>query len=490
MYDSIVATIPKMPGLPDRAQTINVLTRVLDGRLYDNLRYQFSDEYSSGNEYIPLKHRKPSVRYNICRMVVEDSVSMLFGEGRFPTIDCKDGPTKDLIASLIDESNMAEIMIDAATRGSVGSVAIGMRILKGRVFWQAMPTMALTPAWDPDEPDRLLSVTELYQVKGKDMQAAYHLTDDQAALTYWFKRVWDFAAETWFLPLSTEDLSLNKPYLIDAARTVRHELGFCPLYWVRNLPGGDQIDGGCTFASAIETQVEIEYRLSQGGRALQYASDPLMMIREPAGSEGGEMVRSASNAIIVGADGDAKMLEIDGAASAAVVEFCRALRDIALETMHGNRANPDKMAGATSGRAHEMMASALIGLVDKLRLSYGRCVLRLLQMVVMANKKLPLRLEDADVEAGALTNKRLKLQWGPYFVATISDKQMMSATLGQLKAAGLISRESAVEQVCDYEEIQDAKTELAQIDADIAAQDARLAKQAGIQFKASATEMS
>ena len=46
---------------------------------------------------------------------------------------------------------------------------------------------------------------------------------------------------------------LPEPAVEDAARTVRHGLGFVPIVWIRNLPGGDEIDGACTFRPAIVT---------------------------------------------------------------------------------------------------------------------------------------------------------------------------------------------------------------------------------------------
>nr|WP_321985344.1 phage portal protein [uncultured Lichenicoccus sp.] len=490
MLDSIVKTIPKPPGLSERAQRLDLLAKVLDGALYDSLQYEFGDEQNGTGEYVPLKQRKPSIRYNLCRMVVEDSVSMLFGEGRFPTIDCADDRTKATIKDIIDESNLTEVMVDAATRGSVGSVAIFLRVLKGRVFWQAMPTLALTPVWDPEEPDSLKSITERYQVKGSDLAAqGYEIPEEQGTQTYWFQRIWDSLSETWFLPLSLDDERDGKPQLVDKDRTVQHGLGFVPAVWIRNLPGGDDIDGACTFALGIETQIEIEYRLSQGGRALHYASDPLMMIREPAGDPDGDMVRSASNAIIVSKDGDAKMLEINGASTSAIIDYSRALRDLALETMHGNRSTPEKLAAAQSGRAMELLYQPLINLVDKLRHSYGRGVQRLLRMVVLANARSPLKAYDEPIARGTLSTKnRLTLVWGPYFPATIHDKQLMGQTLGGLKRDGLISRETAVERVVEFEDVADIKAEMARIQADIAAQDARLATQPGVQFKANAQE--
>jgi len=489
MFDTIAKTIGGPSGLPERAARITVLTKVLEGKFYDKLLHEFEKEEDSAGEYIPLQHRKPSVRYNLCRMVVEDSVAMLFGEDRFPVVHSDDENTRERLSDIFDESNFSENMIDAAMRGSVGSVAILMRVLGGRVFWQPMSTICLTPEWNPEEPDKLLRVTERYQVRGEVLRGlGYLISDDDVSVSFWFQRIWDSNAETWFSPLKVEDLNNGKKFEPDAERSAQHDLGFCPVYWVRNLPGGDEIDGACTFEAAIETQIEIEYRLSQGGRALKYASDPLMMIKDPARGDGGDMVRSASNAIMVGENGDAKMLEIDGASTTAVIEFCRVLREMAIEAIHGNRTSPEKLAAAQSGRAMELLHQSLINLTDRLRHSYGRAVLGLAQMVIAANAKIELTAHGEKIARGSLKRQRLKLQWGPYFAATIHDEQMMTETLGSLKRNGLISRETAVERVADFEDIPDVQEEVKRILADQALEDKRLAAQPGVGVKAGFSE--
>ncbi len=60
------------------------MRRVLDGTLYDALPFEFHDERTASGEYIPLRRRRPSVRYALARVVVEDSVALLFSEGHFP----------------------------------------------------------------------------------------------------------------------------------------------------------------------------------------------------------------------------------------------------------------------------------------------------------------------------------------------------------------------------------------------------------------------
>ena len=110
--------------------------------------------------------------------------------------------------------------------------------------------------------------------------------------------------------------------LVDEGRSVLHGLGFVPVVWIKNLPGGVGPDGACTFRAAVETGIEIDYQLSQAGRGLKYSSDPTLLIKEPAGLEG-ELVRGAGNALVVSEKGDARLLEIGGTAAGAVLDYVR-----------------------------------------------------------------------------------------------------------------------------------------------------------------------
>src|SRR6185437_5581811 len=173
---------------------------------------------------------------------------------------------------------------------------------------------------------------------------------------------------------------------IDEARTVHHGLGFVPLVWVRNLPGpsatGDANDGACTFRAAIETQIDIDYQLSQAGRGLKYSSDPTLLIKEPATSDS-EIIKGAGNALVVSEKGDARLLEIGGTASSAVIEYVRTLRELALESIHGSRASPERLTAAQSGRALELLNQGLIWLADNMRTSYGEAgLLPLARLIV------------------------------------------------------------------------------------------------------------
>lgn len=466
MFETICDLIPRDSAYPPRARALDILSRVLNGTLYDALPYQFHDERSAGGEYIPLRQRRPSVRYALCRVVVEDSVALLFSEGHFPTVDCADEGLRAILADLLAETRLNEVMIDAAIRGAIGSVAILMRVLQGRVYFQVIDTTYLTPQWDPQAPDRLQRVVESYKVPGAVLAGqGYEISEPEAQ--YWFCRSWDDEAETWFIPWPAS--AANPSPLVDEARSVRHRLGFVPIVWVKNLPGpsasGDPIDGASTFRAAVETSIEIDYQLSQAGRGLKYSSDPTLLIKEPASTDS-EIVKGAGNALVVSEKGDAKLLEIGGTASAAVIEYVRTLRELALESVHGNRANADRLSAAQSGRALELMNQGLIWLADNLRISYGQgALLGLVRMVLAASRRY--RLCIGGREVGSLDPMaRLSLKWPRWYPLSADDRQKDALTLATLAGSGQISRETAVKSIADTYDIVDVPAELRRIAED------------------------
>jgi len=338
MFQTICDLIPWDADASPRARRLELMRRVLDGTLYDALPYEFHDERSPSGEYIPLRRRQPSVRYALARVVVEDSVALLFSEGHFPAVASPDAAVRDALQAVARDCRLNQVMTEAAIRGSVGSCCLLLRVLQGRVFVDVLDTTWLTPVWQADAPDVLASVTERYKVPGRELLAlGYDVADSGAA--YWFQRRWDAQDETWFVPQAG---GAARAPTVDAVRSVRHGLGFVPLVWIRNLPGGVAPDGACTFRSAVETGIEIDYQLSQAGRGLKYSSDPTLLIKEPAGLEG-ELVRGAGNALVVSEKGDARLLEIGGTAAGAVLDYVRVLRDLALEGVHGNRADSSRL---------------------------------------------------------------------------------------------------------------------------------------------------
>ncbi len=479
LQDSMVLTDN---DYPQRRASIIARQRVLDGEQYDHLGYPFSVEKGASDEYIPLDKRRPSVRSGWCRTVVDDSVSMLFGQGRWPSPSApseagQESPTVAALKAMIERTSMAATMVEAATVGSVGSVAILFRVLKNKPFFVVFSTAYLAPIWRQDDPDALLQVTERRKVKRADLIAAGYSGLDERVDTWWFQRVWTDAEEVWYRPWPVTEQSQPQR---DETRSAVHGLGLVPMVWVRNLPGGVSPDGACTFLPALDTEIEADYLLSQGGRGLKYSSDPTLLIKEPAGPDSvPARIGGSASALILSGEGDAKLLEISGAATGAVIEFTGALHKCAMGAMHGDGSDRDKMSTAQSGRAMELMKQPLVWLTSRLRMSYGDgALLQLLRMVCVASAKIKGGVLCGDKAETALDATGLTLVWPPFFHPTYDDKQAEAAAVSMLTGAALMSRRQAVTTVGESYDLADIDAELAEIAADEAAETVLLANRA------------
>ena len=453
MFDTLCDLVPRDPDYPDRVRKLTILNRVLDGSLYDPLPYRFHEERTESGDYIPLRQRRPSVRYPLCRTVVEDSVSLLFSEGHFPTIESPDRTARSVLGQIAKETRLNLVMIDAAMRGATGSVALLMRVLRGRIFIEVLDTLYLTPVWDTMEPDTLIRVDERYKVPGHELIQNGYALDDPDGL-YWFTRSWDKDGEIWFDPVPVGAPAVPG---VDDLRSVTHKFGTVPIVWIKNLPGrsttGDKADGACTFSAAMHSQVEIDYQLSQVGRGLKYSSDPTLLLKDPALPDG-ELIKGAGNALIVSEKGDARLLEIGGTAAAAVIDYVRTLRELALESIHGNRSSPDKVVAAQSGRALELLNQGLIWLADNLRTSYGEVgLLQLVRLIVRASNIYPIVVFGEPIEP-LDQSASLSLKWPRWYPTTADDRQKDVQSLTSLVVAGCISREIAARAIASCYDIE------------------------------------
>src|SRR5271155_5161783 len=120
---------------PDRVFELEMYKRVLEGDMYDIIPYPFfkamPNNLGSSREQLPISQRRPSVRYRLAKVVTDNSVSLLFGEGRFPIIDCKDERTKEILNEIVISRHLNETMIDCATKGSVGSAVLFIKVIRG-----------------------------------------------------------------------------------------------------------------------------------------------------------------------------------------------------------------------------------------------------------------------------------------------------------------------------------------------------------------------
>jgi hypothetical protein len=448
----------------DRYKRLDIYERVLDGSIYDKLQPFYREYQSAGGSYIPLAQRRPSVKYKLARIIVNDSVAMLFGEGHFPMVSCADTEhqaTTQLLQEITQKSNLRLAMLEAAKKGSVGSVCVIVKVVKGHFLFEVLASKCLTPVFDQEDQNILVSLKEKYCISGKLLKQRGY--DVKPELSYYVCREWTTTEEIYYepYPVSKDNDSKFKPS-VDKNKSTDHNLGFVPAVWIKNLPDHDgDVDGQCTFDDAIDIGIEIDYQLSQHGRLLKYNSDPTLVVKDPNRLEGEQLVKGM-NALMVGQDGDAKYLQLDNAATTAVMEYVRTLRTLALETVRGDRSNPEKLLAGHSGKALQMLNKPLISLVDEMRLTYGEIGLLTIyrmMLTMIKDSNVDIDLGENKLDAGNC-EEHLLLKWPPFYAATDQDKSEMANTLKTLTDSGNLSHETAVKSIADLYDITDLDEEM------------------------------
>ncbi|NVN44961.1 phage portal protein [Asaia siamensis] len=430
------------PGASARTRRLLALQKVLAGAQYDALPYPFASERSGAGEYIPLSQRRPSVRTNLCRTVVDEAVSLLFGNTHWPLAVASHESTSKAMNAFAFETDLPAFMMQVATCGAVGSVAIWVEILGSRPRFSLLETAFLTPDWD--QYGALLTVTERYLVSGADLRASgYAVASDALSSRFWWQRRWTRTGMDVFVPVPAGEEGGD---VLDEKRSSIHDLGFVPLVWIRN-PGAlsaTEPDGECSFEKAIDTVIEADYLLSQAGRGLKYGSDPTLVLKTPEILEGVARQGGAASALTLPPEGDAKLLEINGAAAGAVLAHYRELRQLVLEQLHGNRTHGDRLGAPQSGRAMELMCQPLIWMADRLRGTYGDGgILPLYRMLCRFSAIMPDGLMIGGQVLRDLDPAGLSLHWPAWFAADEAELLPMAKGLGEAVNAGLLSQETA-----------------------------------------------
>lgn len=505
MLQTLAKTSPKSPPLEydcdydERCFWYDLYARVYEGKFYDHLQYGFHEETVTKNIHkfdpetrstinaektkrISLLSRRPAAQVNLAKIVVNDSTSLLFDDNHFPVFKLEEEKVQEFINDIFENTKFKNVMLKAAIIGSLGSSAIWLRIIKNKIHLKPLKTEYLTPEFDPEDPDVLIRMCEKYKISAKEVRALGYKADEKEAGPYWFCREWTATEEIYYVPWKVIDektlIAEGKQYTPtkDESKSSAHVFGFVPFLWIKNLPtlNEDDLDGECTFSSIIPNIIEIDYQLSQLGRGLKYSAEPMLLIKsdEPIA---GTVDKSKGNALCLDAEGDAKMLEIKGDFAEVVIKYCETLRKLSLEVVGANRIDPEKLKNAQSGKAIELMNQSLVWLTSKLRLSYGEALVSLIRMIIRATETYPIQIGKNKYKNVEMP-KDLNLIWPPYFLPTSLEKQADANTLATLKENGLISTETAVNNLATNYDVIEADDELNKINKEQEENDSREAE--------------
>lgn len=449
-----------------REKKLLILHKFYDGSIYDNLSpfYQEFSGFGSG-QYIPLARRRPSVKYNICKIISDESIAMLFGEGHFPIVRCEDENTEKFLQYITRKINLPEYMINSARYGCVGSVCIAIKVLEKKIFLEIIQTKNSYPYFNIKNPDQLIKVEQKKAIDGNTLVSyGYNIKKEELNDFFYVKREWTETEEIFYMPyLCSSDKDQDFKPTKDIERSSVHNFGFVPIIWIKNITSC-HIDGHSTFGDITDIQIEIDYQLSQNGRLLKYNSDPTLVVKNPTSLEGNQLMKGIG-ILSLDEKGDAYYAEMSGKSTQAVMDYVKQLREYAIEVCRGNRTSPDKIQNAQSGKALEMLNMPLIGLVGEMRLTYGGALLKIYEMIL---KIYMLGIYDMDIGPDEPTSADadLTLDWPDWYPQSSMEKLQEAQALTTYKAAGLLSIETAINNIADEYNILDTDQEINQIDED------------------------
>ncbi len=440
---------------------------------------------------LPLKFRRPSSPYALAKVIVDRFTGLLFSERRHPQIRCEgDDDTEDFMAALAEAGRLWPMMILARTYGgAMGSVALGFQFVNGKPVFEVHDPRWIIPDFKDRLELKLRSIEKRYQypVEKKDEQGRWVETP------YWYRRTIDENSDVLFEPVEVPEDG-SEPDWKEQAR-VDHQLGFCPVVWIQNLPVQDSVDGDPDCHGIYDVIESIDTLISQGNRGIIANCDPTTVISSDA--QMSEVAKGSSNAIKVPAGSTVTYLELQGSGPKTAFEAADKLRAYALEVAQCVLDHPD-VANRTATEI-ERVYSSMLAKADILREQYGqRGVLVVMDMAVQAARKLVPRSSNGSIQRQTIVlpprlepqengeppkpvprklgpgNASVELQWGAYFPPSLADTAAAVTAAAKAKDSGLIDREHAANFVASDFRVEKVPEMLAKIEKEKQEEQARV----------------
>jgi hypothetical protein len=419
--------------------------------------------------YIPLRQRRPSSPYRLPRVIVKAFTTMLFGEGRFPRFHVEgDSDTEDYSHALQKALKLPTKMIRARNLGGAcGAVGLSWGFLEGRPRCQVHNARDLfVHEWQDREECIPRHVTELYKSEKEEWDGSKrrYVTN-----IYLNRRDWTPNVDIVFQPMKLEAGKDQTNWTPDLAKSSKHDDGEIHFTWIQNQPDSNP-DSVPDYEGLYENFDTLDVILSVIVRGATLNLDPTLVLKMDPDMINAMGVRKGSeNALVVGEEGDAMYMELDGKSIDAGISLFNAKRKAILEVAQCVLPNPDEItANGTSSVAMKLLYQPMLGQLDVLREQYADGMTRMLSaMIAIARATtrgtitifneqnepqevqrqilLPQKvteedkLDDEGTPTGEKTTKKedrnpgdgedIEAQWGPYFPPTPNDQSVTATTL-------------------------------------------------------------
>lgn len=446
-----------------RFKKLDLFDKYYHSTQYDD-KQPWSRSRNDDGTYVPIKDRKPSVIYNIPKLLIERAASKLCGQRAFPKVTIPEDPlTEELVGLLMKASKFKTKAMDFGTHMlKSGAVFVKFAYINGTPKVDVYNPKHCFPIFN-ESTDQLDAIRIQYKFKDQNAQAKFK------------KDVWK-----WF----RLDITKNQEVIYDSpeikqgaessdpefeiVEVIDHNLGFVPGEWIVNGEVSGSIDGEAIIEDILPISDAINYQLSQSDQAIMYTQDPQLVFKGMSSEETDDFIRSSTKAWNLGREGEAAFLEIGGSGLEIGKDHEKRLNQKAQDLAKVVILDPERMAGvAQSGRAMEIMHGPFVDLVHEIRPwlgDYG--IVPFLQKMVAAAIILVERGESIAIqfpEGYAPVSLEIELIWKPVFEPTLEDIQKVISLAVQASNANLISRKTATTFIQEYFGVVDAEQEQADV---------------------------
>jgi len=421
--------------------------------------------------YIPMKRRRPSIRMDLPKVIVERFTTLVFGHEHFPGFSVTgDADAEDFIKALAKAAKLPTKMVEARNiGGATGTAVLSWGFVEGKPLIDVhQPAFVEVLEWRDYDRRRPAKVLKSYPFEDR----VWTNDGKPEKATFYYARYWDQNVDiTWHkIP---EELAKTPKWWTAEATTVDHETGYCPVYWIQNLPDSSSADGVSDFEAQEDDCDAIDVQLSATHKGTVANVDPTLVIHDSQMNNEGVIHKGSEHAIY--SEKGAAYLELAGTAIEASVRLLDRLRQYELDKASCVLLDPDDLTGSgISAAAMRTRYAPMLAKADLLRGQYGEAIVDILDdMITVARQlrivqtdedgvkywsavRLPPRItEDKDEETGDVvvtveerspgSGGQIELAWPPYFAATWEDrKEAVSSVKEGAGGQQVMSKRTAV----------------------------------------------
>lgn len=452
-----------------------------DGKMYDwngaIMGFEAAGDIAPGWD-VPYKKRKPCARYDVGRIIIERITSLLFGVEHFPEILVPGDPdAEDYVRELARQAKLPTRMIESRDLGgAVGAVGYSFGFVRGKPRVEVHNAKHLEVLRWADEHERTIgAVLKTYAYERRIYDPGAGKLKDAV---YYYARYWDENIEIVWEPIP-EAVAKTPNWRYWPSKTITHNYGFTPCYWVQNVPDSTEPEGYSDIDGVCDNLDEINQLMSSGSTAVKANNDPTLVIKMDPGQNPGNVRKGQGHALF--SSGGADYLTLGADAIAACEQMLDRLKQATLDTAGVVLLDPKDHAGtAASGSAIRLRFAPMLATCDIRREQYGSgAIVPLLTGMLRAAKIigsrpgreirneqgevaelrrdaviLPPRVVPNDDGTVRVTERNpgvledIELKWNPYFPPSWEEiSQAVTATTAANGNKPLISQRTATASV-------------------------------------------